>query len=132
MESGNYIRPFGFDTGKGRKLSNMEESLNVRLIDTSKEDYSTFENRYVEIVTHGSKEYGVYQETTESGNLILSPYRSPKYSEKENSIINSQEIGENPLMIRREAILQIREIDEEDLETLVGISSTSPKVREDK
>ena len=35
-------------------------------------------------------------------------------------------------MIRREAILQIREIDEEDLETLVGISSTSPKVREDK
>ena len=87
MESGNYIRPFGFDTGKGRKLSNMEESLNVRLIDTSKEDYSTFENRYVEIVTHGSKEYGAYQETTESGNLILSPTGLPNILKRKTQLL---------------------------------------------
>ncbi len=130
MEIENYNRPFGFDTGKGKEISNIERTLDVRLIAASKDDYSTFENQYVEISTPGSNECGIYQGTTESGNLILSPYLSPKYSEKENLIVSSKELCESPLMIKRDTILQIRKIEKEDLETLVGISSTVPKVRE--
>jgi|TARA_Y100000310_G_scaffold333608_1_gene411500 hypothetical protein len=130
MEDQNYVVPMGFAAGNGRKLTEVEKSLNVRLLDKSRDDYATFENCYVELITPGSKECGVYQGTTETGNIILSPYISNNYTEKEDSIIVSQELTKNPLMVKRDSVLQIRQIKDSDLEALLSQTIVNPKNRE--
>jgi hypothetical protein len=130
MENQNYVVPIGFSSGNGRKLTEVEKSLGVQFLNKSQDDYSTFENCYVEITTSGSKERGVYQGTTETGNIILSPYLGNNYTEEKDSIVVSQELTENPLMIRGDSVLQIRQIEYADLESLLSQTFIHSKTRE--